>query len=98
MSPFFLTYSIDPNTPKEFNLDYKQDMSSDIMACLQLARHLARQNIEEQMDIAKQNYDKKVSKVQFRENQQILLDEHYFLNKNKKTGTKILRSPFTNEA
>ena len=58
------------------------------MGRLQLARHLAKQSIEEQMEKAKQNYDKKVHPYQFKVNQLVLLDEHYFLGKNQKLAPK----------
>ena len=87
-SPFFITYGVNPNLPKDFQLDYKDDISSDIMGRLQLALHLAKQSIEEQMEKAKQNYDKKVHPYQFKVNQQVLLDEHYFLGKNQKLAPK----------
>jgi len=56
-SPFFLTYGIEPNLPKDFNIDYNQDISTDLMSRLQLARHLAKQNIEQQAKLAKENYE-----------------------------------------
>ena len=38
--------------------------------------------------MAKENYGKKVHQYQFKVNQQILLDVHYFLNKNQKEAPK----------
>jgi len=59
------------------------------MGRLQLARHIAKQNIEEAMEKAKENYDKKVVQYKFKINQQVLLDEHYYLNRNQKISPKF---------
>ena len=87
-SPFFLTYGTMPTTPQDFGLDYKHDMATDIMSRLQLARNLAQQNMKEQMDIMKNYYDNNIKTYKFHPNQQVLLDEHYFLNRNPKLSPK----------
>jgi hypothetical protein len=87
-SPFFLTYGVEANLPKDFDIDYNSDISTDLMSRLQLARHLAKQNIEEQSRIAKEQYDKKVKQYIFQPKQEVLLDEYYFLNKNQKLAPK----------
>ena len=87
-SPFFLTYGVEPNLPDDIGVQYNDNSTVDIMSRLQLARHLAKKNIEESMEKAKQQYDKKVKTYIFQPNQQVLLDEHYFLNKNQKIAPK----------
>lgn len=88
-SPFFLTYGIEPVLPKQFDIDYKIDTATDIMTKLQLARHLAKQHIETQIDNAKIYYDKDIKPVTFYKHQPVLLDEHYYINRNQKIAPKF---------
>jgi hypothetical protein len=88
-SPFFLTYGVQPNIPKDFNIDYKQDTATDIMSKLQLARYLAKQHIEEAQTTSKHYYDKNIKTQTFYKNQPVLLDEHYYLNRNQKIAPKF---------
>jgi hypothetical protein len=87
-SPFFLTYGVDPNLPGEINIGYADNSTTDILARLQLARHLASKNIEKAAETSKNYYDTKVKTYIFQPNQQVLLDEHYFLDKNQKLAPK----------
>jgi hypothetical protein len=77
-----------PNLPDELGINYNYDTANDLLSRLQLARRIASQNMQEAMDKAKQYYDKKVKTYIFQPNQQVLLDEHYFLNKNQKLANK----------
>jgi putative transposase len=88
-SPFFLTYGMQPNIPKDFNIDYKVDTATDVMSKLQLARYLANKHIENAQSSAKQHYDQNVKKQHFYKNQPVLLDEHYYLNRNQKIAPKF---------
>ncbi len=88
-SPFFLTYGMQPNIPRDFNIDYKDDTSTDVMSKLQLARYLANKHIENTQSSAKQHYDKNIKIQQFYKNQPVLLDEHYYLNRNQKLAPKF---------
>ena len=87
-SPFFLTFGMIPNLPNEIGINYNYDTANDLMSRLQLARRIASQNMQQAMDKAKEYYDKKVKTYIFEPNQQVLLDEHYFLNKNQKLANK----------
>jgi hypothetical protein len=87
-SPFFLTYGVESNLPGEVNIGYADNSTTDILARLQLARHLASKNIEKAADTRKKCYDMKVKTFIFQPNQQVLLDEHDFLDKNKKLAPK----------
>lgn len=94
-SPFFLTYGIEPSLPKDFTIDYHHDTSVDIMSRLQLARKLANQHIADTSSTAETQYNKHVKPHQFTCRQQVLLDEHYYLNRNQKiapnfTGPHII--------
>ena len=87
-SPFFLTYGIEPNLPGELPINYADNSSTDLLARLKLARHLASKNIEKAGDASKTYYDTKVKTYIFQANQQVLLDEHYFLDRNQKLSPK----------
>jgi hypothetical protein len=88
-SPFFLTYEVHPNLPLTINVDYKHDTATDIMAWLQMARNLAPQFISDQTSKAENYYNQSVKKHEFQEKQQVLLDEHYYLNRNQKISPKF---------
>ncbi len=57
------------------------------MSKLQLARYLAKQHIEDAQTSSKNYYDKQVTTQNFYKNQPVLLDEHYYLNRNQKIAT-----------
>jgi hypothetical protein len=64
------------------------NMTLQLISCL-VSRNLESQFISEQSAISKQYYNKNITPHVFHENQQVLLDEHYFLNKNKKISPKF---------
>ncbi len=59
------------------------------MSKLQLARYLAKQHIKNTQTSSKNYYDKHIKTQTFYKNQPVLLDEHYYLNRNQKISPKF---------
>ncbi|MBM3917836.1 MAG: DDE-type integrase/transposase/recombinase, partial [Sphingomonadales bacterium] len=88
-SPFFLTFGLHPRLPQELDRPYYgTDLPTELMQRLQVARNIARQFMDKAaLDYKRQHDDHAVQRT-FRVNQEVLLDEHSFLNKNQKLCEK----------
>jgi len=83
--PFFRTYGIHPRLPQELNWPhYSEDLPTELMQRLQVARNIARSFMDKAALDYKCQHDVKAVQRQFHVNQEVLLDEHSFLNKNQK--------------
>jgi len=89
-SPFFMTYGIHPRLPQELNRPhYGEDLPTELMQRLQVARNIARSFMDKAALDNKRQHDIKAVQRQFHVNQEVLLDEHSFLNKNQKLCEKF---------
>jgi len=92
-TPFFLTFGMEPRAPHFPQPDqrrhfYGENDTDELYHRLQLARQLAIQQNEEARHIYTHHHDKRVKPLRYHEGQQVLLDEHAFLHKNKKLAPK----------
>jgi len=84
-SPFFLTFGLHPRLPQELDRPYYgDDLPTELMQRLQVARNIARQLMDKAALNYKRQHDDHAAQRTFRVNQEVLLDEHSFLNKNQK--------------
>jgi transposase InsO family protein len=89
-SPFFMTFGLHPHLPEEITSpQYSSDLPTELMQRLQVARNVARQFMDNAALEYKQQHDLKAKRREFVVNQQVLLDEHSFLNKNQKLCPKF---------
>jgi hypothetical protein len=68
---------------------YGESTSDDIIRKLLIAQNVARQYNEDASDQARLQFDAKAAPHKFLPDQLVLLDEHNFLGKNKKTGPQM---------
>jgi hypothetical protein len=93
-TPFFLTFGQQPRAPhfptpdltKKF---YGESTIDEMYLRLQQARQLALQNNEEVRDSYEQKYNKDVLPIVYAVGQQVFLDEHNFLHKNRKLAAQF---------
>ncbi len=89
-SPFFMTFGVHPRIPQEIvRPQYGSDLPTEIMQRLQVARNVARSFMDKAALEYKEQHDKNAKQRDFVVNQQVLLDEHSFLNKNQKLCAKF---------
>ncbi|MGL6003312.1 DDE-type integrase/transposase/recombinase, partial [Aeromonas sobria] len=93
-SPFFLTFGQKPRAPHFPSPDltrtfYGESTIDEMWLKLQQARKIAIANNEEVRDNYEQNFNDKVIPIKYSVGQQVFLDEHNFLNKNRKLAPKF---------
>ena len=93
-SPFFLTFGQKPRAPHFPSPDisrvfYGESTIDEMWLRLQQARKVAIANNEQVRDDYEQNFNQKVAPVNYTVGQQVFLDEHNFLNKNRKLAPKF---------
>ena len=94
-TPFELLYGMKARTPSFPNLDierkfYGESFASERLQILQKARQIARQHIEDNQIIYKDQHDKKAFPHNFSIGQKVWFKETNFLSKNKKLAPKWL--------
>jgi len=92
-SPFFLTFGQKPRAPHFPAPDltrtfYGESTIDEMWLRLQQARKIAIANNEQVRDTYEQNFNDKVNPTNYVIGQQVFLDEHNFLNKNRKLAPK----------
>jgi hypothetical protein len=92
-TPFYLTFGMELRllnlpTPDLRHKFCGESLTDDIIRKLLIARNVARQNNEDASDTARQQFDSKAAPHKFLPHQLVLLDEHKFLHKNQKLGSK----------
>jgi hypothetical protein len=93
MSPFALTFGMEPQLPALPTPDlrrkfYGESTTDDLICKLLLTRDIARRNSEVASDEAEKQFNKKAEPHAFLPDQLVLLDEHSFLAKNQKLAPK----------
>jgi len=89
-SPFFMTFGVHPRVPQEIvRPQYGSDLPTEIMQRLQVARNVARSFMNKAALDYKEQHDRHAKQREFVVNQEVLLDEHSFLNKNQKLCPKF---------
>ena len=93
-SPFFLTFGQKPRAPHFPSPDisrafYGESTIDEMWMRLQQARKVAIANNEQVRDDYEQNFNQKVQPVTYSIGQQVFLDEHNFLNKNRKLAPQF---------
>ncbi len=89
-SPFFMTFGVHPRIPQEIvRPQYGSDLPTEIMQRLQVARNVARSFMNKAALEYKEQHDRHAKQREFVVNQEVLLDEHSFLNKNQKLCPKF---------
>jgi hypothetical protein len=96
MSPFFLTFRMEPHLPNPPTPDLRQKFFSelstdDLIRRLLFAQNVTRQNNEDTSDITHQQFDSAAKPHKFSPQQLVLLDKHSFLGKNQKLAPKWSR-------
>jgi len=93
-TPFFLTFGQQPRAPHFPSPDlskkfYGESSIDEMWLRLQQARQLAVQNNEEVRDDYEKKFNKQVLPITFSIGQEVFLDEHNFLHKNKKLAPQF---------
>jgi len=89
-SPFFMSFGIHPRLPSELiRPAYGENEPTEIMQRLQVARNIAKEFMDKAAQEYKRQHDEKAVKRLFNVNQEVLLDEYSFLDKNQKLCEKF---------